>query len=148
MPTWLLVKNCYIRQATIFRRVLRQRSTKFVKFLSLTWRRRFILTGLNFFIQAACIIVVCSPGYRRCVESNDCTTSCDVHWQYTVFLYKLMFAEYKELNCKNRRFRPVVFKGSSDADVPSFLKNTLIYKWPEQHESLMDFLFGDGQMNA
>lgn len=103
--------------------------------------------------QARSIIVVCSASYFRCVDPaapqlDDAPQQLtDVHSQCSRFIYQLMCAEYRQYNCRNRRFRPIVFDDESRGVeiVPPILRNTVIHRWPSQHKDLMKLIFGDGQ---
>ncbi|KRY92507.1 hypothetical protein T4D_7444 [Trichinella pseudospiralis] len=95
----------------------------------------FLLKQFN---QALAIMIICTPEFRRIVEED---AHDDQSAQVVKFLFRLISAEYRSLGCKNYRFRPVLFQKYSMNDVPSILKNTLIHRWPEQHEQLMDLIF-------
>ncbi|KRX45096.1 hypothetical protein T05_5018 [Trichinella murrelli] len=95
----------------------------------------FLLKQFN---QALAIMIICTPEFRRIVEEDAYD---DQSAQVVKFLFRLISAEYRSMGCKNYRFRPVLFQKYSMNDVPSILKNTIIHRWPEQHEELMDLTF-------
>jgi len=91
------------------------------------------------FRNAKHVIVIVSPGYSLC-GSN---LSAHALSNSTAFIYSMICTEL-HTNCgKNLRFRPVIFDEQHRQYVPGCLLNTIIYCWPEQHNLMFKFLFGN-----
>lgn len=80
------------------------------------------------------IIIAVSPKYRDDVESvNDS----DDHSLQTRFIYQQLVSEYISNGSKNFRLIPVLFPGSHKDHIPTWLKNTISYQWPQNQEDIL-----------
>lgn len=108
----------------------------------------------NAFKKANQIIVVCSKNYQKYIDSTsknckESENSQEIDSQlnkYRRYLLKLMSQEYHSNDCQNFRFRPVIIGSSEDCKdrkildkklVPFCLQNTIIHRWPEEHQQFM-----------
>lgn len=93
-------------------------------------------------IKKADFVLVCvSPSYSSMVEDktvqkdiNETSYDNTVHTQY---IYTRIHSEYINNSSKNDRFIPVLFSGATRDNVPSWLRDTLIYRWSEDHKALL-----------
>uniref|UniRef100_A0A3P9KHV3 SEFIR domain-containing protein n=2 Tax=Oryzias latipes TaxID=8090 RepID=A0A3P9KHV3_ORYLA len=79
------------------------------------------------------IIVVISPKYKKDVEGGGD----DEHSQHTKYIHSQIQNEYIQQGCLNFRLVPVLFPNATKADVPSWMKNTRIYRWPSDTQELV-----------
>ena len=91
--------------------------------------------------QADFILICVSENYlneteREQTEMEESLTDRQLHTEY---IYQLMVQEYNQ-HGHNRRFIPVMLDGTGEEHIPSWLQNTLFYKWPLHFRDLLWFL--------
>ncbi len=60
----------------------------------------------------------------------------DPHRCRTRYLQRQMQAEYTLNCCRNKRFRPIIFPGALIDHLPTWLKNTKVYYWPDHWKDI------------
>lgn len=93
------------------------------------------------FEEADFILICVSENYlneteREQTEMEESLTDRQLHTEY---IYQLMVQEYNQ-HGHNRRFIPVMLDGTGEEHIPSWLQNTLFYKWPLHFRDLLWFL--------
>ncbi|XP_077587713.1 E3 ubiquitin ligase TRAF3IP2-like [Stigmatopora nigra] len=94
-----------------------------------------IITGEDSFIKdpSTFIIVAISPRYKldieRCVGN-----SCSLH---TKSIHSMMQLEFIQQGSLNFRFIPVLFLDACQEDIPGWLQNTHVYRWPLNKDDLL-----------
>ncbi|XP_011489962.1 adapter protein CIKS isoform X2 [Oryzias latipes] len=98
-------------------------------------RRMGITKWMDSFLndKSVLIIVVISPKYKKDVEGGGD----DEHSQHTKYIHSQIQNEYIQQGCLNFRLVPVLFPNATKADVPSWMKNTRIYRWPSDTQELV-----------
>ncbi|XP_076024084.1 E3 ubiquitin ligase TRAF3IP2 isoform X2 [Genypterus blacodes] len=79
------------------------------------------------------IIVVISRKYKQDVE-DGCD---DEHGLHTKYIHNQIQNEFIQQGCLNFRLVPVLFPGATKRDVPSWLQNTTIFRWPYDTQGLL-----------
>ncbi|XP_077395351.1 E3 ubiquitin ligase TRAF3IP2-like [Festucalex cinctus] len=74
------------------------------------------------------IIVAISPRYKADIEGRV------VHTKY---IHSMMQHEFIQQGSLNFRFIPVLFLDASQKDVPGWLQNTRVYRWPRDADDLL-----------
>ncbi len=91
------------------------------------------------------MLVCISPQYKEDADASQLkdqdlssinSIQADPHRRRTRYLHRQMQAEYTDNCCKNKRFRPVIFPGALVGHLPTWLKNTTVYHWPNHWEDL------------
>ncbi|XP_061551562.1 E3 ubiquitin ligase TRAF3IP2-like isoform X2 [Phycodurus eques] len=93
----------------------------------ITWEHAFIKD------PSTPIIVAISPRYKADIEG------CAVHTRglHTKYIYSMMQHEFIQQGSLNFRFIPVLFLDASQEDVPAWLQNTRVYRWPRDTNDLL-----------
>ena len=90
------------------------------------------------FTRADYILVICSPRYLRDTGLVSEPSELEYHGLHTRYIHRLMQTKYTSNACKNYRFTPIVLEnsGGTRAQVPQWLHNTNIYKYPSEAKDL------------
>ncbi|XP_008304759.1 adapter protein CIKS [Stegastes partitus] len=83
--------------------------------------------------KSVLIIVVISPKYKKDVEE----VGCDEHGLHTKYIHNQIQNEYIQQGCLNFRLVPVLFPNATKNHVPSWLRNTRIYRWPQDNQDIV-----------
>ncbi|XP_077437256.1 E3 ubiquitin ligase TRAF3IP2-like [Vanacampus margaritifer] len=79
------------------------------------------------------IIVAISPRYKADIEGRVVRTRA----LHTKYIHSMMQHEFIQQGSLNLRFIPVLFLDVSQKDVPSWLQNTRVYRWPRDTDDLL-----------
>ncbi|XP_077994643.1 uncharacterized protein LOC144448324 [Glandiceps talaboti] len=83
------------------------------------------------------ILVCCSAAYEVEAKMEVVPTNVNDHSLNTRYITTLMHTEYREQGSRYYRIIPVVMPGYTDRCVPLWLRNTIIYHWPQDFQPLM-----------
>lgn len=83
--------------------------------------------------KSVLIIVVISPKYKQDVEE----VGGDEHGLHTKYIHNQIQNEYIQQGCMNFRLVPVLFPSATRNHVPSWLRNTRIYRWPQDEQDIV-----------
>ena len=97
------------------------------------------------------MLICLSPQYKEdadasIFENEDAKTVKDIQKNQqrccVRYLYRMMQADYANNGCINTRYRPVMFPSTKydTKYIPTWLKNTTRYKWPDDGLELCEHL--------
>uniref|UniRef100_A0A3Q2Z8M8 SEFIR domain-containing protein n=1 Tax=Hippocampus comes TaxID=109280 RepID=A0A3Q2Z8M8_HIPCM len=86
-------------------------------------------------IPSTPIIVAISPRYKADIESCVVNTRGGLHTKYIYSMVRPALDIKK--GSLNFRFIPVLFLDASQKDVPGWLQNTRVYRWPRDMDDLL-----------
>ncbi|KAM9840381.1 uncharacterized protein traf3ip2a isoform 1-T2 [Aulostomus maculatus] len=98
-------------------------------------RRMGITKWMDRFLndKSVLIIVVISPKYKEDVEGNGD----DEHGLHTNYIHNQIQNEFIQQGCLNFRLVPVLFPNATRMHIPSWLRSTRIYRWPQDTQDLL-----------
>ncbi|XP_041814742.1 E3 ubiquitin ligase TRAF3IP2 [Chelmon rostratus] len=98
-------------------------------------RRMGITKWMDRFLndKSVLIIVVISPMYKEDVEG----VGHDEHGLHTKYIHNQIQNEFIQQGCLNFRLVPVLFPNATRGHVPNWLRNTRIYRWPQDTMDLL-----------
>lgn len=79
------------------------------------------------------IIIAISAKYKEEIERSGE----ERHGLHSKYIYSMMQNEFIQQGSLNFRFVPVLFLGAAHRDVPSWLQNTRVYRWPQDAEDIL-----------
>ncbi|XP_063297865.1 E3 ubiquitin ligase TRAF3IP2 [Pelobates fuscus] len=82
------------------------------------------------------IIIAISPQYKLDIEKYGGAIS-NEHGLHTKYIHTIMQNQFIQQGSINYRFIPILFPNASEEDVPIWLRNTIVYRWPYDREKIV-----------
>lgn len=89
------------------------------------------------YIESDFVLMCVSRQYKIEVdmyESQQMIDDSELHIQY---IYSLMLKEVNQVGARSTKAIPLLFEGSAEDDIPEWLRNNYVYKWPHQYRDLL-----------